>query len=231
MDRTTARAYKRKCFQGRGIVARWLDRVFFSALGGVCLYILLRNLILSLLLGGAFLLLLVLWDRRRWARFRQRLWQRTVDQLQREDWLQQEAERIRRSGGVLLYPVPDLDTLTGFCLRLGQGISFHCVGNAQDNLISAAQALGCSLMFHPWGQGAEPRKEQVMERLVRDAPKRNALPWQKLLHLPGNRYLLTGLLLLLLSMILRRALYWRLLGTMCLVIGTVRRSFHLFVKT
>ena len=70
-----------------------------------------------------------------------------------------------------------------------------------------------------------------MERLVRDAPKRNMLPLKKLLHLPGNRYLLTGFMLLLLSMILRRALYWRLLGTLCLVIGTVRRSFHLFAKT
>lgn len=231
MDRTTARAYKRKCFQGRGIVARWLDRVFFSALGGVCLYILLRNLILSLLLGGAFLLLLVLWDRRRWARFRHRLWQRTVDQLWREDWLRQEAGRIRGSGGVLLYPVPDLDTLTGLCLRLGEGTAFHCVGDVKDSLIAAAQALGCSLTFHPWGQGEEPSREQVVERLVCDAPKRYALPWQKLLHLPGNRYLVTGLLLLLLSMILRRALYWRMLGTLCLVIGTVRRSFHLFAKT
>ena len=231
MDRTTAHAYKRKCFQGRGIVARWLDRVFFSALGGVCLHILLRCLILSLLMGGAILLLLLLWDRRQWARFRQRLWRRTADQLQREDWLRQEAERIRRSGGVLLYPAPDMDTLTGLCLRLGEGTAFHCIGDVKDSLMAAAQALGCSLTSHPWGQGEEPSREQVTERLVRDAPKRNALPWQKLLHLPGNRYLLTGFLLLLLSMILRRALYWRLLGTLCLVIGTVRRSFHLLAKT
>ena len=74
-------------------------------------------------------------------------------------------------------------------------------------------------------------REQMIERLKRDAPKRDRKLWHTLLHLPGNRYLLTGCALLLLSMVLRRALYWRLLGSLCLFIGAVRRAVHMPLKT
>ena len=213
------------------MVARWVDRAFFSLLGGTCLYLLGRNLWLSGLLCVGLLSLFTLWDRRRWMRFKDALWQKTARQLKRESWLQQKAERIRQTGGTILYPTPELEALTGHCLRLGKGTAFHCIGAPKENLIAEAQRMGCTLTFHPWGEGVDPSREQVMERLGRDAPKRDRTLWRKLLRLPGNRYLLTGAALLLLSMVLRRGLYWRLLGSLCLLIGAVRRSFHLIKET
>ena len=226
MDRKTERAYKRTCFQGRGLVARWLDRAFFSVLGGACLLILSQSLAVSCCLSLCLLMLLVLWDRRRWTRYKRQLWQRAAKTLKREDWLRQAAEDIRQGGGVILHPVPDLDSLMGFCLRHGPGTAFHCFGDVQEKLAVQASTLSCSITFHPWGEGAEPSREQVLNRLTRDAPKPNTMPWRSLATLPGNRYLLTGGLLLLLSILLRRAIYWRLLGSLCLLIGAIRRSLR-----
>ena len=62
-----------------------------------------------------------------------------------------------------------------------------------------------------------PTRTQVEERLRQKAPKRTPRLWGRLLRLPGNRYLMTGGLLLFLSMVLRKALYWRLLGSVCLL--------------
>ena len=225
------RAYKRKCFRGRGIVARWLDRVFFSALGGVCLYILRGGLVLSLLLFGAIVFLLVLWDMRRWSGFRQKLWQDTVTQLKREDWLIREAERIREAGGVILHPSPETERPMGQCLRLGRGTAFHCFGDVREELAATAEPFGCTVTFHPWGEGTEPSREQVLRRLERDMPRRKAKLWHRLVLLPGNRYLLAGGVLLLMSIFLRRALYWRLLGSLCLGIGALHRSFHFLAET
>ena len=87
------------------------------------------------------------------------------------------------------------------------------------------------MAFHPWEQGAEPAPEQVRERLMRDAPKRTNILWRQLLTLPGSRYLLTGFMLLIMSMFLRKALYWRLMGSLCLLIGAVRRAFHSVSRT
>ena len=137
------------------MVARSLDMAFFSLLGGACLYVLIRNLVYSTLLSAGLLLFYILWDRRRWHRYRQCIWQ----------------------------------------------------------------------------EGPEPRRERVVERLRRNAPKRDGALWKRLLDLPGNRYLLTGVLLLLLSIILRRALYWRILGSLCLLIGAIRRSVTLYRET
>ena len=227
MDTFVERAYRKQCFQGRSPFARWLDRTFFSTLGGVCLYLLLGRLVPSLLLLLAILILLILYDVRKWSRYRQKLWRNAANDLRREGWLRQEAERIRKAGGVPLYPMPELDMLTGLCLRLGEGTAFHCFGTPAPELAAAAASMGCTLAFHPWGQGPDPSGAQVIQRLVRDAPKRNGLAWRQLLQLSDNRYLLTGCLLLLLSIFLRRALYWRLLGSLCLLIGAVRRSFRL----
>ena len=231
MDRRIEQAYKRNCFQGRGAVARWVDRGFFSALCGVGSYGLWGEKVTSLLLASASVLLFTLWDMLRWQKFRQKLWRREADQLKRESWLRQEAEAIRRQGGVILFPTPDRDTLQGLCLGRGQGASFHCFGAARDDLVAQAQALGCTVWFHPWGNGAEPSREQVQERLVRDAPKRKAKPWRHLLTLPGGRYYMAGLLLLILSVFLKRALYWRLMGSVCLLIGAFRRAFHTMANT
>lgn len=225
MDRMTERAYKRACFQGRGTVARWLDRAFFALLGGVCLYLTVRELLPSGLLSLALLAFFLLWDRRRWSRYRDRLWQDAIKALKREDWLRQAAEDIRQAGGTILYPTPDQDALTGYCLRLGAGAALHCFGEPDTALAAQAQGLDCTITFHPWGQGRSPHREQIEERLRRDAPKRERRLWRMLLHLPGNRYLVTGCVLLLLSILLRRALYWRLLGSLCLMIGAVRRTF------
>lgn len=227
MDRILERSYKRTCFQGRGVVGRWLDRAFFSALAGAGLYILTGKALFALLLAGTALLLLILWDVRRWTRFRRKLWQGAATALKREDWLRKEAASLRQGGGVVLYPTPEGEALMGLCLRYGSGTAFHSFGAEQADLAAQAAALGCSLTVHPWGEGAEPSREQVLERLRRDAPRRTALPWRALLDLPGGRYLLTGCALLLLSMILRRALWWRLLGSACLVIGAIRRSLRI----
>ena len=48
---------------------------------------------------------------------------------------------------------------------------------------------------------------------------------------PLQYFALMGVLLLLLSIILRRALYWRILGSLCLLIGTIRRSVTLYRET
>ena len=226
MDRKTERAYKRKCFQGRGTVARWVDRVFFALLGGVCLHIVCRNLVLSCLLSVGLLALSLLWEKKRWVRFQHDLWQRTARALRREAWLREEAARIREEGGVILYPVPEREALTGLCLCLGEGTAFHCFGDPKEKLLDRAKALGCTLAFHPWQEGQEPSREQVLERLKQNAPKRDRKLWRTLWQLPGNRYLLTGGVLLLLSLFLRRALYWRLLGSLCLMLGALRRALH-----
>ncbi len=226
MNGKNERAYKRTCFHGRGTVARWLDRGFFAAVCGVCLYILEGKAVPSLLLFGAAALLFLLWDMRRWDRFKRKLWQSASDQLRREEWLDGEAERIRRAGGVVVYPAPDADSFLGLCLRMGPRASFHCFGDPEEKLTRAASAVGCSILFHPWGMGEEPSRAQVEARLERDAPKRTGNVWRSLLTLPANRYLLVGFLLLAFSMLLRRALYWRLLGSLCLMIGAVRRSFR-----
>ena len=227
MDRKTEQAYKRKCFQGRGVLARWLDRAFFSGLSGVCLYIWKGSALFSCLLAGAVLLLLLVWEGRRWGRFRQKLWRDAAMELKREAWMEQEAARIRREGGVILFPTPEEDALTGACLCYDPGARFHCFGEPRENLIEKTRTMGCVLVFHPWQEGPEPDREQVIERLRRDAPRRDHRLWRSLLRLPGNRYLLTGMALILLSMVLRRALYWRLLGSLCLLIGAIRRALRL----
>ena len=231
MNGSLERTYKRKCFQGRGILARWLDRAFFSLLSGVCLYLLVRRFLPSLLLCFAVLLLLILWDAKRWNRFRRKLWQNAVGELRREDWMKREGARIRQAGGTILFPTPDRDALTGLCLRQGPGTVFHCFGASEKELEDVATALGCPLTFHSWGEGADPSREQVIRRLERDASKRGVGLWRSLLQLPGNRYLLAGCMLLMLSIWLRRAIYWRLLGTVCLVVGTIRRSFQRIAGT
>ena len=225
------RAYKRICFQGRGIITRWTDRVFFSLLGGVCLYIPCRNLTMSTMLFLAMLTFFLLWENRRWTKYKRDLWQKTVNTMKREAWLRQEATRIRQEGGEVLYPTPDAEVLLGFCLRFGAGTSFHCFGEPERDLIRIAEHYGCTLSIHPWQEGEETSPEQVLERLRRDAPKRDRKLLRALLHLPGSRYVLTGCVLLFLSMVLRRALYWRLLGSLCLVIGAIRRAFHVPIKT
>ena len=116
--------------------------------------------------------------------------------------------------------------MTGLCLRQGEGTAFHTFGEVREELIVQAKTLGCTVSFHPWQEGSEPSQEQVLERLKRDAPKRTGNLWRTLLHLPGNRYLLAGCAVLLLSMVLRRALYWRLLGSLCLLLGALRRGMR-----
>ena len=227
MNGRVERAYKRICFQGRGAVARWTDRAFFALLGGVCLYLLCRNVALSCVFSAALLGVFLLWESRRWTKYKRDLWQKTVRALKREDWLRQEGIRIRQAGGTILYPTPDAGAMLGFCLRFGAGTAFHCFGDAKIELIAQAKSMGCSVAFHPWQEGVEPSRERVLERLERDAPKRERKLWQSLRRLPGSRYLLTGCALLGLSMVLRRALYWRLLGSLCLMIGAIRRALHM----
>ena len=168
MDRVTEQAYKRRCFQGRGLVARSLDMAFFSLLGGACLYVLKRNLGFSILLSGMLLLVFVLWERKRWDRYKQCILQEATKALRREAWLQQEGESIRGKGGVILYPTPDRKDMIGFCLRLGQGTAYHCFGDTNEELLAVAEAFECSIAFHPWQEGPEPSRAQVIERLRRE---------------------------------------------------------------
>ena len=226
-----AQAYKRICFHGRGMAARWLDRTFFGLLGGVSLYLLFRHLPLSVLLCVALWIAFCLLDHRRWLRYRHELCQKTATALKREDWLRREAQAIRQGGGIVLYPTPKTDELTGFCLRYGQGTAFHCFGEPKDDLTALVETFGCTVSFHSWQEGTEPSREQVLKRLRRDVPKGKGRLLPLLWHLPGNRYLLTGFVLLLLSLFLRRAIYWRLLGSFCLMFGAVLRSFRVSQRT
>ncbi len=231
MDKATEWAYKRKCFQGRGAWARWLDITFSSALGGVCLYILRGNLTLSVFFSAGLLLLFVVWDRRRWIKYQQKIRREASKAIQRESWMKQEAERIRQAGGLILYPTPDMEKMTGLCLNMKQGMVFHFFGDADEDITTVATKFGCSITFHPWGEGPEPDREQVEERLNRNILRRDGVKWRKVLYLSGNRYLLTGAVLLLISVFLRRALYWRLLGSLCLLMGALRRYFQMVTKT
>ena len=226
MDTSTERAYKRACFQGRGVLARWMDRIFFSLLGGLILLILCGRILPSVLLALAVLLTMVLWDRKRWEKYKLRLWKGKAASLRREAWLKQAAEDIRQAGGVVLYPTPDADHLTGLCLKMGSGAAFHCFGERDKTLMNVAGDLGCSLSFHPWGEGEEPDRKRILERIREEAPRHDRSAWRNLVHLPGTRYVLTGFLLLAFSMCLRRALYWRLLGSLCLLIGGLRWSIQ-----
>ncbi len=208
-----------------------MDKVFFSGLCGVCLYVLSGQFFYFMLFAAAMLLLLTMIERQRWNRFRRRLRQDAQTQLKREDWLAKEAERIRKAGGEILFPTPDGDTFMGLCLRLGPGTTFHCFGEPKEDLNATALKTGCALKFHPWGQEGRPSQSQVDEKLRQDAPKSERRLWQILLHLPGNRYLATGFLLLALSIFLKKAIYWRLLGSLCLLIGAFRRSFRTLTET
>ena len=165
MEGAIERAYKRKCFQGRGTAARLLDRAFFSALSGACLFIVLGRLLLSVLLSGAVFLLLSLLSRRRWDRFRRQLWNSVAMELKRENWLKQEAERIRRQGGVILFPLPKEEQFMGLCLRSGPGTAFHTFGEPDKEWMAQAAGLGCSMTFHPWGVGETPNREQIEDRI------------------------------------------------------------------
>ena len=104
---------------------------------------------------------------------------------------------------------------------------YHCFGERKEDLIDHAKEMGCELIFHPWQEGAKPSREQVLERLRQNALKREHKKWRMLLQLPDNRYLVAGGVLLLLSLFLRRALYWRLLGSLCLTVGALRRVLHM----
>ena len=208
-----------------------LDRAFFSALGAVCLFIVLRCFVLSVLLFAAVFLLLSLWNERQWSRYKQQLWNRTAVALKRESWLKQEAERLRKQGGVILFPLPERDEFIGLCLRMGPGTGFHAFGGPKEELAKAADEMGCIVTFHPWGEGEAPTRGQIEERLRQKVPLRKGRLWNKLLQLPDNRYILTGCVLLLLSIILKRALYWRLLASLCLLIGAFRRTLHMIADT
>ena len=213
------------------MAARWMDRIFFGILGGVSLYLLFLQLLLSVLLCIALWIAFCLLDHRRWMKYCHELWRKTATALKREDWLRREAQAIRQGGGIVLYPTPKADALTGFCLRYGQGTAFHCFGEPKGDLTTLVGTLGCTVSFHAWQEGTEPSREQVLERLRRDAPKGKGRLLPLLWHLPGNRYLLTGCVLLVLSLFLRRAFYWRLLGSFCLVIGAIRRAFRVSQRT
>ena len=225
MDGLVTRAYKRTCFQGRGALARWLDRAFFSALGGLCLLIYCKLAWLALLFGLFLLALGCFIGKRRWETYRERLYRQAAQALRREAWMKEAGERIRVQGGVILYPTPDRETLKGACLLRGGGTNFHCFGNPDQALTEETEKLGCSLTFHPWGEGREPTPDEVETRLKLQAPQPRRGLWKTAVTLPGSRYYLAGGVLLLLSMVLRRALYWRLLGSLCLILGTGRRAF------
>ena len=231
MEGAIERAYKRKCFQGRGTVARLLDRAFFSALGGACLYIVLRQALLSILLFAALFLLLNALGRIRWQKYRKQLWRSAASELKRENWLKQEAERLRQQGGVILIPSPERDELVGLCLRMGTGTSFHAFGGQQEELTTAADDMGCTVTFHPWGEGETPAREQIEARIRQEAPLRQRSLWKQLVKLSDSRYLMTGSVLLLLSIFVKGALYWRLLASLCLLIGAIRRTIHMAAET
>ena len=224
------RVYKRICFQGRGTLARWLDRIFFSALAGICLLVLRGGIVPACTVFLATLALFVLWDRKRWNDYWRTTFKKAVRDLKREDWLRREAERIRGEGGTILYPEPSREELTGHCLRMGSGTTFHCFGEPQQELIDLASAFSCGISFHPWQEGTEPSREQVMDRLRCDAPKRKRRIWCALLELPGSRYLMAGSVLLIASIFLRRSIYWRCLGMVCLLIGAIKRAFGVITK-
>lgn len=230
MEGAIERAYKRKCFQGRGTFARLLDRAFFSAFGGVCLYIVIRRMFPSILLFAALFLLLNLMGRRRWQTYRRQLYRSAEAELKREVWLKQEAESFRQQGGVILFPLPRKEELMGLCLRLGPGTAFHAFGGSKQVLTTTAYQMGCTVTFHPWGEGEAPTQEQIEAKIRQEAPPRRGGLWRQLIKLPDNRYLLTGCVLLLLSIFVKGALYWRLLASLCLLIGAVRRSLHMVTE-
>ena len=104
---------KRICFQGRGAIARALDRVFFAILSGLCLYIACGKLWLSVLMSASILLLQVALAKKRWTSYVRTLRKNTEKQLRQENWMEEEAVKIHAGGERILYPEPNGEELTG----------------------------------------------------------------------------------------------------------------------
>ncbi len=222
MDKKIARAQKRKCFHGRGALARWTDRLFFAGLGGLCLYIVLKNWWLSITSAVCLLSIQMIWAKHRWESYQKDLRKKTSVALRKENWLKEEAVKIRSCGETILFPLPGKEQLSANCLNADKGTRFHCFGDEDKRLCEYAKSYGCILVFHPWGMGKVPTNEDIENRIaeVSDGSK-NAL--HRIISQTYNRYFLTGACLLLFSITLRHAVYWRLLASLCFIIGAVKR--------
>ncbi len=223
MERIIERAYKRDCFQGRGIVGRWTDWLFFSCLGGLLLFIAFRILWLSAVFTACLLLVQLAWASHRWTVYYQTLKNDICASLRRENWLTEEAARIRADSEVVLFPLPGRDRLIESCLNAPKGTRFHCFGTADASLCKVAEDYGCTLVFHPWGMGKKPTEEAVEKRIVDGSNVRKGGRIGKLFSQTDIRYFITGGALLLLSLFMNHAIYWRLTASVCFFFGTIKR--------
>ena len=214
---------KKICFQGRGTVARALDRVFFAILSGLCLYIACGIWWLSALMSVSILLLQVALAKKRWTSYVRTMRKSTEKQLRQENWMIEEAAKIRAGGERILYPEPNGEELTGFCLNVSKGTRFHCFETENKALEQIAKDYGCVLVFHPKREGETPTDLQIENRIEMETPVRQKHTITRLLAQAESRYYTTGAVLLALSMVLRRAIYWRILASLCFGIGTIKR--------
>lgn len=219
-------AQKRICFQGRGTIARVLDRTFFAVLGGLCLYIGCGTWWLSALMSISIYLLLFALAKRRWDSYLKSLWNSMKTQLRQENWMEEEAARIRASGETILYPKPDAEKLTGYCLNAPKGTRFHCFEAESTTLAQIAENYGCVLLFHPRREGETPTDDQIESHIEAKTPTGRKHTIIRILSQTESRYYIAGVVLLGLSMVLRRAVYWRILASLCFFVGTIKRMLH-----
>lgn len=231
-------AYKKECFGGKGLVARGLDRLFLSLLGGLGVYVLLARkpirLVLSLLLGISLWTVLLYLDKRRFDRFMQIKRQRARERLQLLRFIQNGGEGALPEGEealLSLEPVT-LKELQASCLQ-GRGRVFRLYQKEDTTLAQGAEELGCRVHFCPEVvEKVQVSPEEVEGWLNEQVPKRKSLSAyaQGLNVISGKRFLLAGGLMTLLSFFLPYSLFFRLLGTAAFLYGSISLSLSLVRK-
>lgn len=231
-------AYKKECFAGKGLVARGLDRLFLSLLGGLGVYVLLAGkpgrLVLSLLLGAGLLTVLLLLDKKRFDRFMLLKRQRARERLQLLHFIQNGGEGALPEGEEAIFSLEPvtLKELQARCLQ-GRGKVFRLYQKENKTLARGAEELGCRVHFCPEAVGkAQVSPEEVEGWLWGQVPKRKSLSTyaQRLNAISGKRFLLAGGLMTLLSFFLPYSLFFRLLGTAAFLYGSISLSLSLVRK-
>lgn len=230
MDANTKRYYQKQCFGGRSLFARTVDNVFLCCLIAGALFILGVKSPWPFLIGMVGFLIVAGIEKARWSWFEKRLFEKTAQTLQRESWMRQKAEELKQPNKYLAYPTPENEELIGLCLRLNQGVEIHSFGNEDKDKKNLANAWGHSMVFHAFMPEEKPSMEEIEKRIEKGVKKNRYSFRQVAKAIPINRFFVSGIVLLVLSIFLRRAMYWRLMGSLCLSIGVLRFSFQTIQK-
>ena len=218
-------------------ILRFVDRLAFSALCAAAILIPLRKspkiVWIAALVGAAALLLVLALDRRAARRETERLRQETARAIRLEKILLSSDEALKAALGV-----PSLRVLRGrdpsaaeiaealrdrpACLVMlsdtEKAAPLICAYAPGTRLIDADALLAAT--------DAPCTEEEVTERLAALRAKRQK-PRRPTLRLSGNapKFLLLGILLLVLSLVWRHKIYYRLLSVLCFGTSVISGGF------